>query len=456
MRTNFEIERREALKRIGVGGGLLLGGGVSLEAHEQETLLSHPSTKKHARIVVIGAGTAGMIAAARIRRAAPNAQIVMIAPDTIHRYQSGALFVAAGMATSAEYRRPTDSLLPDGVEWLRERVVAFDPANNMLTAEKSGKVVYDILVVTLGAEYDYEAIEGLHADMIGKEGIASIYMDDTVGGDARGADATRVLFEQIRSAAPAAGKPLKVLFSEPRTPIKGRGSALSLMMLYNHMLKREGAQGRVTFDYMTAHTRLLELEAFDGVLKKELKKHINIEAAYGKELVAVDAGAKKATFVHNGAKEEIAYDLLHVTPPLRAPQVMRDSPLAVQDGVQKGWMAVDPATLRHPDYGNVFGLGDVIALPYAKSGGAAQHQGIILQDNIAAALEGEKLTFHYDGYTVSPVVTAYGKVLLAEYNTQNALPTFFLNPYEPRVAWWLLQRYFMPWAYFNLLMRGMM
>ncbi len=455
MKKNSMFNRREALKVMGLGSGLLLGG-MPLAAQESQTILSHPASHKHARIVIVGGGTAGMIAVARTRRAAPNAQIVLIAPNELHRYQPGALFVAAGMATAEEYIRKSASLVPDDVKWLKEKVISFDPENNLLIADKSGKIIYDILIVALGAKYDYEEIDGLKEDMIGKNGIASLYMGDSIDGNDRGGDMTRLLFNKLLKDTSTKNKPLKILFSEPPTPVKGAGTSLSLLFLYNHILKKVHKKKDVTFTYITAHEKLLEFDKFDVALKKELKKHTNIKAVYGKKLVGINVEEKKATFAHDNSHEEIGYDLLHITPPIVAPKVMRDSLLALKEGAQKGWMEVDPSTLRHPKYKNVFGLGDVINIPYAKSGGAAQQQGIILQDNIAAALEGEKLTYHYNGYTVAPVVTAYGKVLLSEYNNKKALPTFFLSPYEPRIPWWLLQRYFMPWAYFNLMMRGMM
>ncbi len=448
MKRDSMFNRREALKVMGMGGSLFLSG-ISLNAQETQTILSHPASHKNARIVIVGGGTAGMIAAARTRRAAPNAQIVLIAPNVLHYYQPGALFVATGMATSKEYIRKNESFLPEGVEWLREEVLSFDPENNMLISSKSEKIVYDILIVGVGAEYNYEDIDGLHADMIGKDRIVTLYDNE------RGGDLTRLLFDKIIKESSSNTTP-KILFSQPNTPIKGVGSALSLMFLYNHIFKKESSKKGVDFTYVTAHENLLELDTFDARVKKELKKHTNIKTVYSKKLIGVDSKAKKATFEYNGLFEEVKYDLLHVTPPLRAPKVIQNSALAVKEGDQKGWMEVNPSTLLHPKYQNVFGIGDVINLPYAKSGGAAQHQGIILQDNIATVLEGEKPIYHYDGYTVAPIVTEYGRVLLAEYNTKKALPTFFINPYEPRISWWLLQRYFMPWAYFNFLMRGMM
>ncbi len=458
MKKYQKLNRREALKLM-AAGSTLAGSGLYARTDvlsAKGAALTHPASHKHARIVIAGGGTAGIIAAARTRRAAPNAEITLISPNEKHLYQSGALFRAAGLMSEHEMVRDTSSFFPDNVRWLQEKVTAFDPQKSIVESEKSGKIPYDVLIVALGCAYDYGAIEGMDAEKVGRDGVLSIYLNDTIEGSAKGAELSHALFQKLQGDVVTATKPLEVLFCEPDTPIKGKGSALSLMMLYLDLLKKKGGSQKVRFTYVTPSSQLLDEKEFDEALKKILKKHRNVEILYGHTLQKLDTASKKATLVSGDKSVERGYDYIHITPPMHAHPLVRDSALAVADGPQKGWMDVDPATLRHRKYENIFGLGDVIALDYAKSGGAVQHQGIILQDNIAAALEEDKLTYHYDGYTVAPVVTAYGKVLLAEYNSQKALPTFFLDPYEPRVIWWWLQRYFMPWAYFNLLMRGMM
>jgi sulfide:quinone oxidoreductase len=456
MQEREKINRRDAIKVMGVGGTLLLGASRS-EAADEKKILSRPASHKKSRIVIVGGGTAGMIAAARARRAAPNAQIVIIAPNDIHLYQSGQLFVAAGLAKSAENMRKTTELLPDGVRWIKDLVTAFNPQKNSVETEKNGDVRYDLLIVAPGSVYRYEAIEGISAASIGKEGVFSCYLNDTIEGSAKGAELSEALFKEMLKKAEKSTKPLQVLFCEPDTPVKGVGTSLSLLALYQHFVQKKKLSHKIFFRYLTPKKQMLPNAAFDAVLKKEFSRHKNVEIIYGHTLKAVDTASKKATIAtENEGSMEMEYDYLHITPPLHAPEVVQNSALAIGEGAQKGWMKADPRTLRHPDFPNIFGLGDVIGLDYAKSGGAAQHQGIILQDNIAAALEGDRLEYFYDGYTVAPVVTRYGKVLLAEYNTKKALPTFVLDPYEPRMLWWGLQRYFMPWAYFNLLMHGMM
>ena len=193
---NTVFQRRDALKLMGLGSAsFMLGTQTGLQA---ETKLSVPASHKHAKIVIAGGGTAGMIAAARLRRSTPNAEITLIAPNTTHLYQSGQVYVAAGLYTEYDNKRQTADLLPENVTWLKEKVIDFDPDNDQLTTEKSGKISYDYLIIALGCEYDFSQIAGLKVSDIGKNGITSVYLNDLEKGESKGAIVTKMWFNAIK------------------------------------------------------------------------------------------------------------------------------------------------------------------------------------------------------------------------------------------------------------------
>ena len=456
MNTQNKFNRRDAIKAMGTVGAFSF---LSTSAHASPKL-SQPSTHKKVKIVIAGGGTGGMIAAARLRRSAPNADITLISPNKTHLYQSGQMFVAAGLYTQEENERATSELLEDNVKWLQESVIAFYPQKNALTTDKSGTITYDYLVVALGVEYNFEAIDGLSKEMIGKNGIASVYMNDTLKGSATGGDITNQWFKEIHSHAQT--KKTKILCSEPNTPIKGVGTSLDILLLGNDIFRGKGPFSKanvvnnIEFGFAKPDSTLFPFAKFNTVIEKIIKNEKNITPLYEHQLKAVDAKNRIATFVSNNKTITLPYDFLHVVPPMQPPKVFRDSPLAFKDGKHKGYMNVNAKTLQHKEYKNVFGLGDILGIPLGKTGGSAQAQAVIIQDNLAAAIENQPLPMEYNGYTVSPIKTKFGEVLLAEFNQKKALPTFWINPYKPRWIWWELDLHVTRKAYFSLMMRGMM
>ncbi len=452
------LKRRDALKLMGIGGASLLTGTSPASA---EARLSAPSSKKEARIVIVGGGTGGITVAARLRRSTPNAKITLIAPNEIHLYQSGQVYVAAGLYSEYDNKRRTKDLLPDKVNWLQDKVTAFIPDSNKVHTEKNGDIPYDYLIVALGCEYDYSSIEGLDLSDIGKDGIASVHLNDLDKGTSQGAIISRIWLKSIRRRA--AKSDLKILFADPSTPIKGEGASLDMLFLANDRLKGNGLRKKgqdlhqkASLILTKADKTLFPSPEIDRALKKELKAAGNVTVHYDHILKHIDREKKVALYSHGDDIVEIPYDYLHITPAMQPPKALLDSGLTVQEGKHKGWLEVDGETLQNPRYPNVFGIGDVTGLPSGKSGGAIREQAIVLQDNIAAILEEKKLPIYYNGYSVSPIKTRYGKVMLAEYTPKGLLPTFPLDPSKPRWIWWAMDLHLMRRAYFDLMMRGMM
>ena len=452
-----KLSRRDALKVMGIGAGAVFFPSES----KAKTNLSMPASHKKVDIVIVGAGTGGMIASARLRRAAPNANITIIAPNKIHLYQAGQVFVAAGLYMQNDITAKTSELLEDNVKWVQDEVTSFEPDKNFVQTAKNGKIGYDYLIVALGLEYNYEAIKGLSADIIGHNGVASIYLNDVKKGVSKAGLSTNVWMNSIQEDA--SEKSVKVLYTQPDTSIKGVGADLDILFLSNDYFKGHGGNkgGDVSKNieniYATPHNYLFPFNKYDKVIQNRVKKAGNINTLFEHNLIEIDSQKKIAIFKDASGKEiQEKYDYIHITPPMQAPKVFRDSLLSIKDGKYKGYMDVNPKTLQHNRYKNVFGIGDILGIPLAKTGGSAQVQGVVLQDNVTADIENKKFPQKYNGYTVSPVKLKYGEVLLAEFNKKKALPTFWLDPYKPRWIWWELDLHVMRYAYFSLMMRGMM
>ncbi|KAM3463774.1 hypothetical protein NHJ6243_002961 [Beauveria neobassiana] len=131
------------------------------------------------------------------------------------------------------------------------------------------------------------------------------------------------------------------------------------------------------------------------------------------------------------------------------------SPLADAAGL----VSVDSATLRHTAYDNVWALGDAASLPTSKTAAAITAQAPVLVANLLGAEEGREPQATYDGYTSCPLVTEYGKVLLAEFKYGPEPKETFgrllgVDQVEPRRAFYHLKKDFFPWVYRKFMVKG--
>src|SRR5690606_22097565 len=112
---------------------------------------------------------------------------------------------------------------------------------------------------------------------------------------------------------------------------------------------------------------------------------LDVPVTFNSKLVAIDIGARRASFTSpGGARTELGYAFLHVVPPMRAPDVVKNSPLPWQEGgfAAGGWLEVDKETLRHRRYPNVFGLGDINGTPRGKTAATVKKSAPIVTRNL--------------------------------------------------------------------------
>ncbi|MFZ4566057.1 MAG: NAD(P)/FAD-dependent oxidoreductase, partial [Prochlorococcaceae cyanobacterium] len=134
-----------------------------------------------------------------------------------------------------------------------------------------------------------------------------------------------------------------------------------------------------------------------------------------------------------------------------APEVVAASPLAGAGG----FVEVDKHTLQHVRYPTVFALGDVSGMPNSKTAAAVRAQAPVLVANLLAHLDGASGSGRYDGYSCCPLITGYGKVIMAEFNyDQQPVPSFPLDPTVERWSMWVMKKDVLPWVYWNRMLRG--
>lgn len=392
------------------------------------------------KIVVVGAGTAGLTMAAQLLRKAPylRGEVTIIDPSENHYYQPFFTLVGGGVATLEESVRKQETLIPEGAEWLQEAVTEFSPEENQVKTDKGTILTYEYLLVAAGIQLNWDKVKGLK-ETLGKNGVCSNYSEHYV----------ESTWEAIRTL-----KGGKAIFTQPSSPVKCAGAPQKIMYLADEYFRKNGVRHKTNIEFISGMDDLFPVKHYYPALK-QLVKDKGIDETYFMDLVEIDGPNKKATFKHVSKDETITrdFDMIHVTPPMGPPQFIADSPIADE----AGWVDLDMYTLRHNKYDNIFGAGDCTSLPTSRTGAAIRKQAPVAVDNLIAKMNGKEMTAKYDGYSSCPVVTGYNTVMLAEFvYGYEAEESFPFDQRKRRKSMFLMKKYLLPTMYWNGMIKGTM
>ncbi len=420
--------------------------------------------KSHYNVLVVGGGTGGIMTAAQLRRKNKKLSIAIIEPNTTHYYQPAWTLVGAGTFKFADTKKDERKLIPHGVDWIKDFVTTFEPESNKLNTKNSGSIGYDALVISAGIQLDWDALPGLREAM-NTEVVCSNYSDP---------EKTFRVLKQFKGG--------NAVFTQPATPIKCGGAPQKIMYLAEEYFTKSGVRDKTNVVFATPGTVIFGVKVFADELNRILeKKQVNFKPFY--KPISIDPLKQEISFQfvkpetkktesdldkkvgEQFSGEDIItmhYDMLHIAPPQSAPDFIKQSPFAFDEGPNKGWMNVDIHTLQHPRYKNVFGIGDTAALPTGKTGAAIRKQAPVVVENIGRILSGLPLSEKgYEGYSSCPIVTGYGKMLLCEFKYDNVrdsdpILSKLVDTTKEQWSMWLLKKYGLPWLYWNMMMKGRM
>lgn len=422
--------------------GLAAGGAAAAALTTPSDVRAQVATK--ARIVIIGAGAGGTALANRLVTRLDGAEITLIDPRVDHLYQPGLSLVAAGLKPASYVVSKTTDWLPDGVTLIPEAAAAIDPEAKTVDTASGQKVPYDFLVVAPGLVLDHDAIEGFSLDMVGQNGIGALYA---------GPDYAAATWKAAQAYTETGGVGL---FTRPATEMKCAGAPLKHTFLIEDIARTAGTRGKLDVHYMANNNSLFGVPIVSEKVRM-LFGDRGIHTSYSHVLRGLDAGAKTATFETPEGSVTMEYDYIHVIPPQRAPEVIRQSGLSWADKwTDQGWVECDMASMRHLRYDTIWALGDVAGVPKGKTAASVKWQVPVIEDGILSAIEGREPTETYNGYTSCPMITRVGRAMLVEFDYNNNLvPSFpgIIAPLEELWISWLMKEVALKPTY-NAMLRG--
>ncbi len=414
----------------------------------------------HHKVLVIGGGTAGIMVSAQLKRAKKDLDIAIIEPSDKHYYQAAWTLVGANTFDFDKTYRPMKDLIPPGVTWIKESASEFKPEENIVVTDEGNEYSYDFLVAAPGIKMDPSLIEGL-SEALDKDVVCSNYTDPKH---------TWNVLKNFKGG--------NAIFTQPTTPIKCGGAPQKICYLASDYFKKEGILDKTNVVFATPGTVIFGVPVIAKTLMKVIHNYgIHFKPFYAP--VKIDAANREITFRSVNPEENncivnegnvldertegvystvMPYDMLHLAPPQTAPDFIKNSKLANE----AGWLSVNIETLQHTEYQNIFGLGDSAGLPTAKTGAAIRKQAPIVVANILKLMETSGITdMKYNGYSSCPLVTGYGKMVLAEFDYKN---NFTPDPELKKMLifdsskehWrlWVLKKYMLPYLYWNKMMKG--
>jgi sulfide:quinone oxidoreductase len=319
------------------------------------------------QVLILGAGFAGLELATRLSETlADEIHTTLIDQNDSFTFGFSKLDVLFGRKATSDILLQYDDISREGVEFRQERVTSIDPESRHVTTD-AGSYDPDILVVALGADYDFAATPGFEEGGVEYYSIPGAErMRDVITSFAAGSILIGIL-----------GHPFKC----PPAPFEGA------LLLHDHFVER-GVRDSVEI-------RIVGPMAAPVPITKELSQSIldalserDIEYVPNEQVVELETGKNEARLASGGS---ISYDLFVGIPVHRVPRVVEGSGLALD-----GWVPVERTNLA-TRFSDVYALGDLTGLPMAKAGVFAEAAARVVADDIGARIGGSVLPEPYEG-----------------------------------------------------------
>ncbi|HXQ00790.1 MAG TPA: FAD-dependent oxidoreductase [Solirubrobacteraceae bacterium] len=332
------------------------------------------------RVVVLGAGFGGLELASTLSETlGEDVEVTLIDKSDSFVFGYSKLDVMFGRTTLDAVRLPYREIVKPGVRFVRETVVAIDPDAHRASTD-GGTYEADILVVALGADYDFNATPGL------LEGGNEFY---SVAGAQRLGELLPS-FSRGRAIVGVCGAPFKC----PPAPSE------TALLLHDHLSER-GVRGDCEISFvLPLGTPVPPSPDTSRALEAAFAER-DIHFVPGRRVSSLDPARRVAVLDGGG---EMPYDLFLGVPKHRAPQVVIDSGMT-----EDGYVPVDSRTLatRFP---GVYAVGDVAAVGAPKAGVFAEGAARVVAKSLIASIRGGEQPAPYDGRGICYIEFGAGRI----------------------------------------------
>ena len=359
------FDRRNFLKALGVGSGAAMAGCAAGGG----SLAMGKSAGK--RVVVVGGGYGGAIAAKYVRMLDPTTEVVLV--ERNRQFVScpfSNLVVGGALKDMSTLTIGYDKLAANhGIKLVHDTVTGIDTAKKTVTGA-TGTLDYDRLVLSPGIDFRFDELEG-YDPATTPEVMPHAW---------KAGPQTLLLRQQLQDMKDGG----TVIISIPAAPFRcppGPYERASMIAMY---LKANKPKSKVLI--LDANPDIVSKA---GLFRKGWAKYYAgmIDYRGAKRVTAVNP---KAMTVSIEGLEDVKGDVINVIPPQRAGDIAR---IAGLTGADKRWCPVNPTTFESTLAKGVHVIGDAcVAGAMPKSGYSANSEAKVCAANIVALMNGRETT----------------------------------------------------------------
>lgn len=331
-----------------------------------------PSLK---RIVIIGDGGGGTIAANKIRMGTSikEVEIIVIGNSPEHYFKPDGVLIPFYLKRYQESVKRSSFLFNHGVQYVEDEAVRIDTEQRMVFLKSGKSYTYDFLVIATGTRFAPEDIPGYDSE------TKHFY-------DLNHCLELREIMESFKGG--------KIIVGQASVPIQCPPAPFEFTLFLDDYLRSRNLREKSEIHYVYPINRVFTIQHVADYVKDLYdEKGIQYHTMFNVE--SIEPESKKLNSMEG---ETLDYDLLVLVPPHRGQKVITDSGLAEGDGFVK----VDRHKLTYGSYDDVFVIGDATDLPIPKNGAAAHFQAAYVAGKLTNETTGGVYDDFYNGENCCP------------------------------------------------------
>lgn len=365
------LQRRTVLSYLGAASAVNMVGCATSSAPTAAAVAAGSAADlmpmgRSRRVVVVGAGYGGTIAAKYIRMQDPGIEVILIERNDHHvSCPFSNLYIGGVLKDLSPLTIRYDQLAArHGIRFVQAEVLSIDPAAHVVVTSK-GRIAYSRLVLSPGIDFRPE-------DMAGYDDAAMLAMPHAW----KAGPQTQLLRRQLESMRDGG----TVVITVPLTPYRcPPGPYERANMIALHLKQNKPKSKLIVLDANP------DVTSKGPLFKKGWKDNYaaNLEYQPARKVTEVDV---KGMAVLVEGVDAIKGDVINVIPPQRAGRIAVAAGLVGED---RNWCSVDAISFESTKVRDIHVIGDACnagAMP--KSGYSANSEAKICATNVVALLNG--------------------------------------------------------------------